>query len=149
MSTMAIPQDIAALIATLTARGYDIVRDATGESFGDREILLAGQDLKVRCIRDRSQWFIEAGPAGGGEWFDISLWREALDGREPSLEPLSFGASAHYVQDNLSRLEGGAANAPLQQGMLLRRRQRARARLRRSLAEDLTDGSEGFDNGKA
>ena len=127
---MQIPAALASLAARLEDLGYACDATEPSESFGDRVVMCEGPALAVRMVSDRGEWFLEAGGADWGDWFDADVWRACLEGSELPLDPRDLSVQAEYVALNVERLAAAAE----EEGEVLdclrqRRAERARHRL--------------------
>lgn len=106
-----IPDDVAALIATLEEHGFTRGSELVGTGFGDHSIELDRAPIAVRITSDRGRWTIELTHRKWDEWFDPDVWRACLEDRKPPDEPRSLGDQSAFILSNVDRLgEVGRAN---------------------------------------
>lgn len=58
----------------LRSRGYEVIGHRVDESFGSGWVLLTKNDVRLRILNDRGEWFVEIGSSlGPEEWFEARL----------------------------------------------------------------------------
>ncbi len=69
-------------INTLTSEGGWILGEQlVSSAFGDLAITLRRDNVRMRIVRDRGQWYIEFSESGwASEWYDLALIQEVLTG---------------------------------------------------------------------
>lgn len=75
------------LAIALAASGFREKEARVSESFGDQLTAYARGKLAIRSVRDRGQWFVEASPNSGEDWYDADVWRACLIGVRAPDEP--------------------------------------------------------------
>jgi hypothetical protein len=108
-----LPEPLAALATTLEARGFAVDEQPPSKSFGDQLITFADERLRVRLTRDRSIWTIELGHPAWDRVYDPDLWRAALEGADPTMEPSDLEEQAVYVIGALDTLREAASDPAL------------------------------------
>jgi hypothetical protein len=94
------PDEVASIRDWLTAHDFAQTAVCDGAGFGDHlEEWTSGRD-RFRIVRDRGQWFIDAGREGWDDWFDIDLVSWVIDSREALLLD-RVAAAAHSALDHL------------------------------------------------
>jgi hypothetical protein len=66
-------QHIDLAIAPLLRQGF-VVRSSVEElkHFGDSEVILEGEALRLRFLSDRGRFFVDVGLLGNDSWYDLS-----------------------------------------------------------------------------
>lgn len=64
------------------------------DAFGNAAVELAGEQLRVRIVRDRSQILVELAPLGHDEWFDEQVVLESVGAVPDTKLTLDSSASA-------------------------------------------------------
>jgi hypothetical protein len=101
-----IPPEGQRLLDELQRHGYAIAEERQGaDHFGDALAVLACDRARVRVVRDRGQWFVEAAGARGDEWFAPVIWKAFLDGSAPPAEAASFEDQARLLLDEREAIE--------------------------------------------
>ena len=114
MTDTELPEALAALAATLEAQGFAVDEEPPNwESFGDQVITFEDERLRVRLTRDRSIWTIELGHPAWDRVYDPDLWRAALEGADPTMEPSELEEQAAYVLGALDTLREAASDPAL------------------------------------
>ena len=96
------------LSRSATPRIIDSSYSAT--SFGNADIGLEGDTLRVRVTRDRGQYLVDVSPLGVAEWFDQDVVLR-LVGVEESLASLSHSdlrsleLAAHALRTHIAAIE--------------------------------------------
>src|SRR5229473_7422433 len=77
-----LPPVLESLIATLTSQcGWILDQGLISGPFGDLALTLRYDNLRMRLVRDRDQWFIEFSEKSlPSEWYDPALIKEVLTG---------------------------------------------------------------------
>ena len=119
------------LVSELESSGYQRVEQRSSAGFGDELIAFAREALSVRLVRDRGQWFVEASPVGGEDWFDADVWHSALTETVPPSEPRSSEEQARLMRDDLPAISARvvASAAPAVEQLRMIRAARSRRRL--------------------
>ena len=104
--TLDLPIPFEALLVELTgSHGMAIETEQVSEAFGNCFVDLSGDDIRLRFVRDRSQWFVLIGPAcQPDKWFDVDLLRQ-LFGSEPAETLIPVEEQVDFIRENWPRLE--------------------------------------------
>lgn len=121
------PPEVAMLLERLTADGFTQSAEI-GTGVINHELEIRNEQLNVRVVVDRGQWFVEAGRFGG-DYFDADVWAACITGKSIAFEPSSLRDQAVYITENWRALcrflvADGAADC-----LLRARSRRARKRL--------------------
>lgn len=82
----------------LIAEGFIVqLGDPDETAFGNQTALLVHDDIRVRFIRDRGQWFLEIAAPLTDEWFAPVIWMAFLDGELPDPRRPSVEEEAAFV----------------------------------------------------
>ncbi|NED97105.1 hypothetical protein G1H11_17535 [Phytoactinopolyspora alkaliphila] len=118
------------LARELIAQGYEKTGRHASKGFGDEVTCYSFMHVSVRVVRDRGQWFFEASPTNGVDWFDADLWHACLTNETPPVEPRASAAQAHLLTNDLADLTETAQEAPMATVERLRSLRRARSQQR-------------------
>jgi hypothetical protein len=97
-----------AFIAPVT--GPRIIESSySAESFGNADIGLEGEDLRVRVTRDRGQYFVALSPRWTDDWFDEHTVLQPVGAADSAqklveLEWTSMLPAASAIETNLSEI---------------------------------------------
>ncbi|NED97135.1 hypothetical protein G1H11_17695 [Phytoactinopolyspora alkaliphila] len=114
----------------LAAHGYEKTGGHGSKGFGDEVTCYSFMNVSVRVVRDRGQWFFEASPTNGADWFDADLWHACLTNEPAPVEPRSASIQAHLLTNELADLTETAQTSPMVTLERLRALRRARSRRR-------------------
>jgi len=125
------PTSVSLLLSFLEDdRGLSIEQELASQAFGDTIIVLRGQGLRVRVLRDRGRWFVEVSSENPNQWFDMALLKEQITGHVGDDEP-SFDEQAEFLRANWKRIvemltgpTASQASADLEQRRLERAKRR-------------------------
>ena len=101
------------LTAQLAAEGFVAqISDPDDTAFGNRIALFIHDDVRVRLVRDRSQWFMEIAAPLTDEWFAPVIWMAFLDGglpdpRRPSAEQEAAFVAGRWQEFDVADAPGG------------------------------------------
>ena len=116
-----VPGAVKFLIHFLEAdHGLYVSKNEEAEYFGDKLILLKGDAIQVRIIRDRANWATEISSRfRPGDCYDIPLLIEYIK-KSVGPDVISFDAQAEFIrtrwksiEDIFSRTDAAEANAGL------------------------------------
>lgn len=96
-----LPNSVSSLLSFLKNDcGLSIEGHHIFPAFGDTVIVLRGQHLRVRVVRDRGDWFAEVGSEQKqDDWYDMGLLKELIIGRVKQ-DVLSFDELATFLRAN-------------------------------------------------
>src|SRR5258705_5487483 len=126
------PTSVSLLLSFLEGdRGLSTEQEWASQAFGDRMIVLRGQGLRVRVLRDRLRWFVQVGyERNPNQWFDMALLKEQITGHVGDDEP-SFDEQTDILRANWKRIvemltgpTASQASAELEQRRLERAKRR-------------------------
>lgn len=130
------PAAYEALLTKLVADGFvPQVSDPDDTAFGNQIAVLIHDDIRLRLVRDRGQWFLEIAVPLTDEWFAPVVWMALLDDELPDPRRPSPEAEAEFVADrwaDIAVVDPGATLASLKVW------QGRRAEQRRSLPPEAT-----------
>lgn len=93
-----LPAAYKALTDHLVAAGFIAqVSNPDDAAFGNQVALLIHDDIRVRLVRDRSQWFLEIAAPLTDEWFAPVIWMAFLDEELPDPRRPSAEDEAAFV----------------------------------------------------
>jgi len=99
------------LTAQLAAEGFVAqISDPDDTAFGNRIALYIHNEVRVRLVRDRSQWFMEIAVPLTVEWFAPVIWMAFLDRSLPDPRRPSADQEAAFVTGRWRDLD--VADAP-------------------------------------
>lgn len=101
-----LPDPLNALVLDLLdSYGMRELRRREHEAFGNCYVDLANEDILVRIVRDRGQWFVcVADVRRQGRWYDV--WQlQPLLGRERPKSTIPVDEQARFVREHLSILQ--------------------------------------------
>ena len=82
----------------LVAEGFVAqISDPDETAFDNQIALLIHDDIRLRLVRDRSQWFLEIAAPLTDEWFAPVIWMAFLDGELPDPRRPSAEDEAAFV----------------------------------------------------
>ena len=130
-----LPEVLARLADQLAAAGFRVESSARSDAFGDRVVQFARGPVRVRFVRDRSQWFIDMSRDGWDDWFDPDVWRSCLDNLPLAREPSPLDEHAAFVVEAIEQISTavGPRLSARKVRHCLDRKQSARARVRLGL----------------
>ncbi|WP_284550429.1 hypothetical protein [Aestuariimicrobium sp. T2.26MG-19.2B] len=74
-----------------------MIGDEDTNAFGNQVVLLVHDNIRVRLVRDRGQWFLEIDAALTDEWFSPVIWMALLDKELPDARRPSAEKEASFV----------------------------------------------------
>lgn len=99
-----LPEVLARLVDQLAAAGFRVESSVRSNSFGNRIVQLARGPVRVRLVRDRSQWSIDLSRDGWNDWFDPDLWRSCLDNVPIASDPSPLDEDAKFVVEAIEQI---------------------------------------------
>jgi hypothetical protein len=108
VESSALPRELAALVDVLAAHGFKVVEERRDDDhFGDQLMVFSGRHARIRVVRDRGQWFVEAATANG-DWYAPVIWLAHLGGETPPLATRALADDAEFVRERLDDIEDAA-----------------------------------------
>jgi hypothetical protein len=105
MDPTPLPEELIQFQNALLAQGFKVTSSQYDEAhFGDRVIVLTNDDLQVRLIRDRSQWFVETRDTHSEDWFQPMIWRAYFDRHIGLLDIPTIEQQCQMILDDLDRI---------------------------------------------
>lgn len=87
--TLEIPTEASGFVDAMMESGFVTLETAVAASFGDELMVLGRGGLRIRLVRDKGLWFVEA-RAGNDRWYDFDVWRACLDDEDVQAAPTPF-----------------------------------------------------------
>lgn len=82
-----------------------VVEEEVANSFDNAEVVLRGDEIRVRIVRERGQVFVDLRPSfGPTEWVDSAHVRWLLTGVEPGTAEWKLPDLAAWLESNLHEL---------------------------------------------
>jgi hypothetical protein len=122
------PAALADLVTWLAAHGFREAGSESSGGFGDRYLVLSGDELAVRILSDRGQWFVDISRPGRTDWYGVELWRVCLHGDGGPVEPMSPDEQAEFVRAEFDSLAEAVRTRYREIRSCMRTVQKARSR---------------------
>lgn len=117
------------LIDQLVAEGFVAqISNPDDTAFGNQIVLLIHDGIRLRLVRDRSQWFLEIAAPLTDEWFAPVIWMAFLDGELPDAQRPSAEDEAGFVATRWHDFDGSGAGGVLGALMAWQERRAAQRR---------------------
>jgi hypothetical protein len=100
-----LPGPLASLVDELARDGFETTQDEESPAFGNRLIVLEGEERAVRLVRDRGIWSAELRVSGA--WFDVDMLRAGLEGCDAPKPRRGFAGIVADTRELLERLPAG------------------------------------------
>jgi hypothetical protein len=92
--------EIARAVVPLIDQGFSVVEPDAGAELGERIVFLAHDDVRMRILRERGQWFVDVGCVNhAGEWFDIRTVFRALGEATTDVPPEDDAGLAQFIRE--------------------------------------------------
>lgn len=127
MATEELPAIVDDFCTWLVGQGFrEEERRYDRRAFGNWLLVLARAPCRLRLVRDRSQWLIDATGDDLSDWYDIDLWRTCLEGRDASDQSVPLDDEIAFLRAALPALMV-ALSAPADTERCLREQRTKRA----------------------
>lgn len=85
--------------------GFILTEQSISSSFEDVIVVLQTNQIQIRFVRDRGNWFIEInGEEQTNEWYDISILKEYLTKKNDD-STLVLDEQIKFLKDNLNEIK--------------------------------------------
>lgn len=128
MTVDELPAPLQSLTAGLRAAGFDQVVGPTSESFGDTYLDFNGRHFRVRCVRERGNWYVVIAETASEQWFDPDVWRSCIHQSPLANDPRSLEDQAEFILASVAALDMAAHDPEIADCLATSQARRARQR---------------------